>query len=90
MFYAASPALLEHGFISKKHGRTQAEFGKRFVRTGILPVRLHQWLGDSADARIIGDYTGNRHVTCDEAKTHIERSIVFLDEIRKLLASEKT
>jgi uncharacterized protein (UPF0332 family) len=72
MFYAAEAVLLSKGLRFQRHGSVHAAFGEHFVKTGLLNTKLHRWLLDAFDQRILGDY-GTDHAE------------VFVTEVRRYL-----
>lgn len=56
MLYAAQAALASEDVDVRSHGAVHAAFGARFARTGRLDPRLHRWLLDAFDLRLLADY----------------------------------
>jgi uncharacterized protein (UPF0332 family) len=87
MFYAAEAVLLSKGFRFQRHGSVHAAFGEHFVKTGLLDAKLHRWLLDAFDQRILGDYGTEAAMTVEDAKQVIDHGRAFVDEVRQYLAS---
>ncbi|MDP6787191.1 MAG: HEPN domain-containing protein [Rhodospirillales bacterium] len=85
MFYLATVMLLEKNLRFKTHSALQGAFGREFTQSGILPLDLHGWLLDVANARNASDYLTDRLVSPEEAATHIKRAERFLAEVRAVL-----
>jgi uncharacterized protein (UPF0332 family) len=56
MLYAAQAALAGEDVDVRSHGAVHAAFGARFAKTGRLDPRLHRWLLDAFDLRLLADY----------------------------------
>ena len=56
MLYAAQAALAGENVDVRSHGAVHAAFGARFAKTARLEPRLHRWLLDASDLRLLADY----------------------------------
>lgn len=56
MFYCAEAVLLEKGLQFTSHRGVISAFGQYLVKTGDLPVEMHDWLREAFDKRQRGDY----------------------------------
>lgn len=56
MLYAAQAALVGEEVEVRSHGAVHAAFGIRFAKTARLDPRLHRWLLDAFDLRLLADY----------------------------------
>lgn len=56
MFYCAEAVLLTKELTFSRHRGVIAGFGQHFIKTGALPVEMHQWLREAFDKRQLGDY----------------------------------
>lgn len=56
MFYAAWALLADEPEIGRRHRSIHVAFGERFVKTQRLDARLHRWLLDACDLRLLADY----------------------------------
>ncbi|HIJ44485.1 MAG: HEPN domain-containing protein [Rhodospirillales bacterium] len=88
MFYLATAMLIEKGLRFSRHSAIAAAFGREITKQGLLPVDLHGWLLDAANARNASDYRIDRAVSLKEAAEHIERAERFLEEVRRVLEKE--
>lgn len=85
MFYAAEAVLLSKGLRFQRHGSVHAAFGEHFVKTGLLDAKLHRWLLDAFDQRILGDYGTEAAMTVEDVKQVIDHAEVFINEARQYL-----
>lgn len=85
MFYAAEAVLLSKGLRFQRHGSVHAAFGEHFVKTGLLDAKLHRWLLDAFDQRILGVYGTEAAMTVEDAKQVIDHAEVFVNETRRYL-----
>ncbi len=85
MFYAAEAVLLSKGLRFQRHGSVHAAFGEHFVKTGLLDAKLHRWLLDAFDQRILGDYGTEAAMTVEDAKQVIDHAEVFVREVQRFL-----
>jgi uncharacterized protein (UPF0332 family) len=85
MFYAAEAVLLSKGLRFQRHGSVHAAFGEHFVKTGLLNTKLHRWLLDAFDQRILGDYGTEAVMTVEDTKQVIDHAEVFVTEVRRYL-----
>lgn len=85
MFYAAEAVLLSKGLRFQRHGSVHAAFGEHFVKTGLLDSKLHRWLLDAFDQRILGDYGTEVVMTVGDVKQVIVQAEAFVAEVRRYL-----
>jgi len=88
MFYCAEAVLLTKELKSKKHSGVIAMFGKEFVKTGLLPEKLHKYLIEAYSERGKGDYEALGLQSEDEARKIIERAEEFISEMEKFLQEQ--
>ena len=84
MFYCAEALLLSKGLSFSKHSAVISFFGKEFVKTSIMPKRLHESIRQAFEARGLSDYDTipiDKEV-CEEILTGAKE---FLDETTKYL-----
>lgn len=86
MFYAAEAALLTKGFAFKSHRSVLSVFGQHLVKTGELPVSLHQWLLDAFDKRQLGDYVPVSLLEEQDIRDLEAKATAFVDEIERWLS----
>lgn len=85
MFYIAQAFLLEYGLTFSKHSAVISEFGKRFVKSGIVPIKYHRILKDAEENRIEGDYEIYPTNTKEDALAMISQAEQFLELGKKML-----
>ena len=56
MFYCAEALLLAKGHSFSSHRAVISAFAQHFVKSGILPQELHQWLRTAFAKRQLSDY----------------------------------
>jgi uncharacterized protein (UPF0332 family) len=56
MFYCAEALLLARGRVYSRHQGVISAFGRYFVRTGIFPAEMGQWLASAFRERSLADY----------------------------------
>jgi len=78
MFYSATAMLLAKNLRFKTHNALANGFGQEIVQADLLPVELHGWLLDAANARNASDYRADRRISPEEAEAHIGRAEIFL------------
>jgi len=88
MFYAAEAALLTEGRSFSRHAAVIAAFGRHFVASGRLPQRLHRYLLDAFDLRLLGDYDAPAKVARSRAEKVLDWVEEFLGEIAEFLKSQ--
>jgi uncharacterized protein (UPF0332 family) len=79
MFYTAEAMLLTKNLSFSKHKAVISAFGKEFVKTGVIPPRLHHYISDAFDIRQAGDYGPIDSVSEEKAGMLIERSGEFVE-----------
>ncbi|HHT9133266.1 MAG TPA: HEPN domain-containing protein [Candidatus Avalokitesvara rifleensis] len=87
MFYVTEALLLTKGLSFSSHSAVIAAFGQYFVKPGILPSHLHQYLRDAFEKRSIGDYCSDIAITKEEAEIVLEQADKFIEKIIKHLKS---
>jgi uncharacterized protein (UPF0332 family) len=65
MFYCAEALLLAQGQSFSSHRAVISAFAQHFVKPGLVPTELHQWLRAAFAKRQVSDY--EYMVTADEA-----------------------
>ncbi len=86
MLYAAQAALVGEEVEVRSHGAVHAAFGSRFAKTRRLDPRLHRWLLDAFDLRLLADYdpmwtleAASLQETVDQAQSMIDVIARFLE-----------
>jgi uncharacterized protein (UPF0332 family) len=87
MFYVAEAVLLGKGLAFSKHSAVHAAFGEHFVRTGLLPSRLHRALIHGMELRLTGDYDYTEEVSPEDAAEQIAEAEFFMDVAGKILGA---
>ena len=87
MFYAAEAALAEKDLQFRKHSGVHAAFGEHLAKPGLLDPKLHRWLLDAFDKRILGDYSYEMDVDEAAAREIIEQAREFVAAVETFLAS---
>lgn len=85
MFYAAEAVLLSKGLRFQRHGSVHAAFGEHFVKTGLLDAKLHRWLLDAFDQRILGDYGTETTMAVEDARQVIDHAEMFVQDVRRYI-----
>lgn len=66
MFYVAEALLTSMGQVFGSHSGVIGSFGREFAKTERLDPKLHRWLIDAQDVRIVGDYGVGVDVSCEQ------------------------
>ncbi len=85
VFYAMQAALLTKGITTSKHSGTLSEFGRIFLKTGVLPRHLGRLANLSFQERQIGDYEPGLSIDKDKAAKGIAAATTVFDTIRVYL-----
>ena len=56
MFYGTEALLLSRGKSFSSHRAAIAAFGEQFIKSGLLPKEMHQWLHRAFEKRQISEY----------------------------------
>jgi len=78
MFYCAEALLLTKGLSFSKHSAVISNFGKHFIKTGVLPQVLHSYIINAFKDRQIGDYEIVIKITKEEAERHLRNAEEFI------------
>jgi len=89
MFYVTEAVLLTKNLSFSKHSAVIGAFGKDFIKTKILPLKLREYLTYAFDLRQIGDYGSTGSINKGKAKELIEQSREFIEAIEGYLKKEK-
>jgi uncharacterized protein (UPF0332 family) len=87
-FYAAEAVLLTKDLSFSKHKAVIAAFGKEFVKSGLLPARLHAYLVGAFDLRQLGDYGPTGSLSKEKAERLIKQAREFLVVVEEYLRKE--
>ena len=88
MFYATEALLLTKDLSFSKHSAVIAAFGKEFVKSGLLPQRLRDYLISGFEMRQLGDYGSPGSVARERVQVLIEQAREFVESIEEYLGSE--
>jgi uncharacterized protein (UPF0332 family) len=88
MFYAAWALLADEPEIGRRHRSIHVAFGERFVKTRRLDPRLHRWLLDAFDLRLLADYDPQTDIEIDVVIETVEQAADFLAGASGLLAGD--
>jgi len=89
MFYATEAVLLTKNLSFSKHSAVIGAFGKDFIKTKVLPLKLREYLISAFDLRQIGDYGSIGSISKGKAKKLIEQSKEFIDTIEEYLGKKE-
>jgi len=56
MFYCAEALLLAKGLTFSSHRAVISAFAQHFIKAGVLPKHLHQWLREAFEKRQVSEY----------------------------------
>ena len=85
MFYCAEALLLTKGLTFSRHKGVITGFGKHFVKTGELPLAMHQWLREAFDKRQLGDYASISALDEDDVTDLREKAEQFIQQTKEFL-----
>ena len=85
MFYTAEAILLTKDLSFSSHKAIISAFGKEYVKSGLLPQSLHQYLRNAFNLRQMGDYGFIGAVSVNKAKTLIEQTKDFINAVEEYL-----
>lgn len=85
MFQSEKALLLTKGILGDSHKHVHRSISKEFVKTGQLPDDIYKKIDKVQSIRTIGDYSGTKSVTEQEAKEAISEAKNFLDITKELI-----
>ena len=88
-FHAIQALLLNVGAVCHTHAGLIAEFGKRFIKTGIMPVAFGQFISRLEQLRERGDYNCSYDITESELVDMIAPAHELLEAIARYLVSSR-
>lgn len=80
MFYGAEALLLSIGKTFTSHRAVVSAFGENFIKSGLLPKEMHQWLHRAFEKRQISDYDYLTNITESEVRELQEKAESFLQK----------
>lgn len=88
MLYAAQAALAGEDVDVRSHGAVHAAFGARFAKTARLDPRLHRWLLDAFDLRLLADYDPEWTLEASSIRETVDQAGDMIDLIERFIASQ--
>ncbi|MBW1992685.1 MAG: HEPN domain-containing protein [Deltaproteobacteria bacterium] len=88
MFYGAEALLWAAGKSFSSHRAVIAAFGEHFIKSGLLPKEMHQWLHLAFEKRQISDYEYLTDISEEEVLDLQRKAAQFLDKTENLLRTE--
>lgn len=85
MFYAALALLATTSDHSSKHSGVMSLFDRKFIKTGILPKEMSQFLHTAFDMRQTADYDDKVEISEAAAEQILEFAVTFVASIEKQL-----
>lgn len=85
MFYGAEALLLAGGKTFSSHRAVVAAFGEYFVKPGVFPKEMHQWLHRAFEKRQISDYEFLTGISEAEVVNLQEKAAQFLEKSESFL-----
>lgn len=88
MFYGAEASLLLFGKTFTSHRGVVSAFGENFIKSGLLPKEMHQWLHRAFEKRQISDYDYLSSITESEVMELQEKAKSFLQQTEAFLQAK--
>lgn len=88
MFFAAWALVSDAPDLGRRHRAVHGAFGERFARTRRLDPRLHRWLLDAFDLRLLADYDPMTDIEPEIIRETGEQAAEFVRLVTALLAEE--
>jgi uncharacterized protein (UPF0332 family) len=88
MFYCAEALLLARGHSFSSHRAVISAFAQHYVKSGILPQELHQWLRTAFAKRQISDYEFITAIDAADVMSIQTQSEQFLAQTEAFLQRE--
>ncbi|MBI5297856.1 MAG: HEPN domain-containing protein [Chloroflexi bacterium] len=85
MFYVAEALLAEKELQFSQHGQVIGAYGLHFAKTRELDPKVHRWLADAFDTRIVGDYDVDTDITVGIVVELINQAREFLSAAQTYL-----
>lgn len=85
IFHALRAVLVFENFDSSKHSGVIAEFRRRYIKTGIFPVKMSKMIGSAFTIRNASDYDDMFIASKDDTKEQIENAKYVYTEINKYI-----
>jgi uncharacterized protein (UPF0332 family) len=88
MFYSVMALLQTIGQVPSKHVRAIGLFNKEFVRTGVFPKNLSEYLHRAFELRQKGDYHAGKPTSREKALEIFHQAEAFLRSIQAYLSEQ--
>lgn len=85
MFYGTEALLLSKNKTFSSHRAAIAAFGEQFIKSGLLPKEMHQWLHRAFEKRQISDYEYLTSISETEAANLQEKAEQFIKKTEEFL-----
>ena len=85
MFYGTEALLLSQGKTFSSHRAAIAAFGEHFIKSGLLPREMHQWLHRAFEKRQISEYEYMTSISETEVADLQEKAEQFIQRIEAFL-----
>jgi len=85
MFYGAEALLLAGGKTFSSHRAVVSAFGEHFIKSGIFPKEMHQWLHLAFEKRQLSDYEFMTGISETEVTDLQEKAGRFMERIESFL-----
>ena len=88
MFYLATALLLTKNINCSKHSGVISNFGKEFIKAGIIDKKYHHYLISAFDDRIDADYSVMEEITKEMAEETRKNAEEFILEIQRYIIAK--
>ena len=85
MFYLVQELLASRGIHYSTHKGLISEFGRSFIKTGILDPEYGKILNKGHERRMFGDYGQKDIVSREVAETALDETNRFRDAVKKII-----
>jgi uncharacterized protein (UPF0332 family) len=89
MFYATEALLLTKSIAVSKHSALISLFGKEFVKSGLMPSKLRDYIVEAFDIRQVGDYGPVGSVSKEKSAALVTHAQEFVDSVEEYLKKGK-
>ena len=88
IFNAARALLAEKNVDFKKHSAVISYFRREYIKTGILEVKLSNYIGNAFDSRNDCDYEDFYIASREQAETQYQQAVEFVEAVKNYLEGE--
>lgn len=85
IFHALRAVLVFDNFDTKKHSGIIAEFRKRYIKTGLLPVEISKMIGAAFTVRNASDYDDMFIASKADTEAQIKNAAFVINEVEKYI-----